>query len=134
MTTQMTRKGKTEVAGSNGSEATRSAAIYRPSTDIFEAGDHVMIDADMPGVAPGNVDVTLEQRVLTIRGRVDVTPPEGYSQAYAEYGVGDFERAFTVSEDIDRDKIEAKQKDGVLTLFLPKAKTQKPKKIAVTAA
>ena len=134
MSTEMTTTEKTEAATTNGSEATRSTPLYRPNTDIYEADDRVIIVADMPGVSPDDVDITLEQRVLTIRGHVDQTEPDGYRRTYAEYGVGDYERVFTLSEEIDREKIEARQKDGVLTLELPKAEAHKPKKISVKAA
>ena len=72
--------------------------------------------------------------MLSIRGRVRQQPHEGYRRVYAEYGEGDFERVFTLSEDIDRDHIEASHKDGVLTLQLPKAATAKTRKIDVKAA
>lgn len=115
-------------------EATRNRDVFRPRTDIYETGDGVVLLAEMPGVEPGAVDITLEQRVLTIRGRTPDFDHEGYRQIYSEYRDGDYERAFTLSEDIDRDHIKASQKDGVLTLFLPKAAPAKAKKIKVRAA
>lgn len=133
MAQNMTVARKQEAERSNG-EATRANTVYRPTTDIYETGDRVMIVADMPGVAQKNVDVTLDRGVLTIRGTVAVEPHEGYSRVYAEYGEGDYERVFTLSEEIDREKIKATHKDGVLTLELPKAEAAKTKKIRVNAA
>lgn len=124
---------KREVASGNG-EATRMANIYAPATDIFETQDHVVLVADMPGVAPDGVDISLERRVLTIRGRAAAHAHDGYRRAYQEYGEGDYERVFTLSEEIDRDKIEAEHKNGVLTLRMPKAESAKTKKISVKAA
>lgn len=121
------------VPDANG-EATRSTALFSPATDIFETADHVVVTADMPGVAPDAVDITLEKRVLTIRGRASIHTHEGYRRAYQEYGEGDYERAFVLSEEIDRDKIEAEHKNGVLTLRMPKATTAKTRKIGVKAA
>ena len=115
-------------------EHTRQGPIYRPAADIFESGETVVVKVDMPGVAPGDVDVTLERRVLTIRGKVNPPTPEGYRQVYVEYGVGDYERVFTLSEEIDRDRIVANVKDGVLTLELPRAASTQPKKIEVKSA
>lgn len=89
---------------------------------------------EMPGVAAEDVDITLEKRVLTIRGKVRPTSPEKLQLAYAEHGEGDFERTFTLSEDFDPDKIEARVHNGVLTLTLPRAPEAQPKKITVKAA
>ena len=85
----------------------------------------------MPGVGPDDVDVTLERRVLTIRGRTPTIEHKDYQRIYAEYEEGDYERVFTISEDIDRENIKAAQKDGLLVLELPKAEQAKAKKIAV---
>lgn len=118
----------------DGGEATRTRPSLRPRTDIYETEDRVMVLAEMPGVGPDGVEVTLERRVLTIRGRSPEVPHEGYRQVYAEYGEGEFERVFTVSEDIDRDGIKATQKDGLLILELPKAGPAKARKIEVGVA
>ena len=134
MAQELTRTDKNEVAQDGGREATRSGLRYRPNTDIFESEDDVVVTADMPGVKPGDVDITLERGVLTIRGHVEPKAPEGYRLIHAEYGVGDFERVFNLSEDIDQDRIEANLKHGVLSLELPKAAAAMPKKIEVKAA
>lgn len=86
----------------------------------------------MPGVDENSVDITLEQNVLTINGYAALVEPEGYRLADAEYRVGDYQRRFTLSDQIDRDKIEAMVKDGVLRLRLPKVKPT-ARKIAVKA-
>ena len=117
-----------------GPETTTGARIYRPLTDIVETEDSVTLMLEMPGVAAEDVDVTLEQRVLTIRGKVRPTQPEKLQLAYAEYGEGDYERAFTLSDDFDPDKIDASVANGVLTVTLPRAAEAKPKKIAVKAS
>lgn len=115
----------------NGGEATRARPTYRPRADIYETDDSVVVLAEMPGVAPDGIDVTLERQVLTIRGRTPEVTHDGYRQVYAEYGEGDYERVFTISEHVDRDGITATQKDGVLTLVLPKAAAAKPRRIEV---
>jgi HSP20 family protein len=85
--------------------------------------------AEMPGVATDGVDITLERRVLTIRGRSGTNEHASYQRVYTEYADGDYERAFTLSENIDRDRIEATLKNGVLHLVLPKAETAKARRI-----
>ena len=108
--------------------------IYRPLTDIVETDQGVSMMLEMPGVAAGAVEITLENRGLTIRGKVEPMRPENLELAYAEYGEGDFERAFTLSEDFDPDRIEAEMRGGVLTLTLPRAPEAQPKRIAVKGA
>lgn len=115
-------------------ESTRGSRIYRPLADICETESGVALAIDMPGVGPEDVDITLEKRVLTIRGRAQQTRPEGYNPVYAEYGEGDYERAFSLSEEIDEARIKAAVHGGVLMLELPKAEPAKPKRIKVQAA
>ena len=115
-------------------ERTRARRCFVPRTDIYEIGDDLYLAVDMPGVEDKSVDITLERNVLTINGYVDPIYPENYQIAYAEYDVGDYQRSFRLSDDIDRDKIEATVKEGVLRLRLPKADTAKARKIAVTSA
>jgi HSP20 family molecular chaperone IbpA len=91
-----------------------------PRADIYEANDEIVVIADMPGVDESSVDITLEKNVLSINGCIEPPQFEDYSLAYAEYRVGDFERRFSLSNEIDQEKIEATMKDGVLTLRLPK--------------
>ncbi len=114
-------------------EATRTAPTFTPVTDIYETGDGLVLLLEMPGVGPDAVDITLDNRVLTVRGRSAFAPPQGYSLAHAEYRVGDYERAFTVSEAIDRERIGAAMKNGVLRLTLPKAAPAPARTISVQA-
>ena len=115
-------------------ETTTGGRVYRPLTDIVETEDGVTLMLEMPGVAAEDVDITLEKRVLTIRGKVHAAQPETLNLAYAEYGEGDFERAFTMSDDFDPDKIGASVMNGLLSVTLPRAAEAKPKKISVTTA
>ena len=100
-------------------------------SDVVETDQGVSMMLEMPGVAADAVEITLENRVLTIRGKVEPMRPENLELAYAQYGEGDFERAFTLSEDFDPDRIEAEMRGGVLTLTLPRAPEAQPKRIAV---
>ena len=80
------------------------------------------------------MDITLEKRTLAIYGHAKDQQRRNYRQVYAEYGDGDYERVFTLSEDIDREGIEASQKNGVLRLVLPKAAPAKARKIQLKMA
>jgi HSP20 family molecular chaperone IbpA len=124
---------KQEVVAEDGVERTRSQRVYIPRTGIYEVDDAILVVANMPGVDESSVDITLEKNLLTIKGYVDAVVPEGYTLAYAEYEVGDYERSFTLSDEIDREHIEAEVKAGVLHLRLPKAEPVMARKIAVKA-
>lgn len=112
-------------------ERTRECRCFIPRSDIYETKDMIVVVSDMPGVDENSVDVTLEKNVLTINGYVDINEPEGYSLAWAEFEVGDYQRSFRISNEIDHEKIEATIKDGVLRLHLPKVEQAKLKKILV---
>ena len=132
MTDNVTRTADKTPA--DAAETTTGARIYRPLADIVETDEGVTLMLEMPGVAPDDVDITLEQRVLTVRGKISPTQPETLRLAYAECGEGDYERAFSMGDDFDPDKIDAALTNGVLTLTRPRAAAAKPTKIAVKAA
>ena len=114
-------------------ERIRNVKTFVPRVDIYETKNSLVLVADMPGVDETTVDVELEKNVLTIAGRVETEKPTG-GMLYSEYETGDYERAFTLSDEIDREKIAATVNHGVLRLELPKAEKARPKKIAITAA
>lgn len=126
-----TKTGKQEIEGVEKAERTRSGRVYMPLTDIVETREDIWVYADMPGVDPKSLDVTLENSVLTIEGFVDAEPRGNMRLVRAEYGVGDYHRTFTLSDVIDRGKIEASVQNGVLKLRLPKAEPAKARKIEV---
>lgn len=125
---------KQEAEEREGVERTRTRQVFVPNVDIYEEGDTVYLLADMPGVSQDSIDITLEKNILTINGYVDEDEMEGYGQAYGEYRVGDYERTFALSDEVDRNQIEATVKNGVLKLKLPKAEEAKARKIEVRAA
>ncbi|MCS6851444.1 MAG: Hsp20/alpha crystallin family protein [Gemmataceae bacterium] len=105
--------------------------VYTPRVDIYETTDELLLFADMPGVAPGDVDIRFENGELSLHGRVGARLPS-QGVLLKEYGIGDFYRVFTITETIDANKITAEMKNGVLTVHLPKAEALKPRKITVT--
>lgn len=133
MAQELTPQDTRDVAATNGA-ANRTVMTFTPAVDIFESGDTTVIIADMAGVAPDDVDVTLERQVLTLRGTVKPYAPEGYRLLSSEYRIGDYVRVFTLSDEIDQAKINAEFKNGVLRLELPRSAETKPKKISVKAA
>ncbi len=129
-TTKEVQKKEAELE--KGVERTRAKRVYTPAVDIIEKKDDIVLLADMPGVDEKSVDITLEKDLLTIYGRVEQEIPENYRLVISEYGDGDYQRTFTLSDEIDKDKIQASVKDGVLKLILSKAENARTKKIPVT--
>jgi HSP20 family molecular chaperone IbpA len=101
--------------------------------DIYETEENVVLLADMPGVSENTVDITLEKNILTINGYTSPQAPENFEPAYAEYRFGNYERTFALSDEVDREQIEATVKHRVLRLVMPKAETAKTRKITVKA-
>jgi HSP20 family protein len=114
-------------------ESTRDVPVFVPAVDIYESENSLTLVADMPGVPMENVDIDLDSDQLTIRGTVPQQEEKG-KVFFREYAYGDYYRQFTLSSDIDREKIQASMKDGVLKLVLPKAEAAKPRKIAVKSS
>jgi len=112
-------------------ERTVPARTYLPTTDIFETEQELTVVMEMPGVDRQNVEVTVENNVLSVSGRIDFSKYEGLQPVYTEYNVGHYARSFELSSKIDQGKITADLKDGVMTLVLPKAEEAKPRRIKV---
>lgn len=115
-------------------ERTRNRKVFVPKVDIYETKEAIILVADMPGVDEKSVDVMLDKNVLTISGTAEPLSFKDYSIAYAEFDVGDYQRAFTIADEVDKDRIEATVKNGVLRLTLHKAEKVKARKIAIKAA
>jgi HSP20 family molecular chaperone IbpA len=113
-------------------ESTIPSRQFMPVTDIFETDQALTLIVEMPGVKKENVDVQVENDVLTIQGRIDFSNYEGLQPVYTEYNVGDYARSFQLSRKVDQVKINAQLRDGVMTLVLPKVEKAKPRKIAVS--
>lgn len=112
-------------------EKTVPARYFMPSTDIYETDTALTVIMEVPGVEKKDVSVQLEGDVLRVEGRIDFSKYEGMEPVYAEYNIGHYARAFTLSSKIDRDGISAELDDSVLTLTLNKAKEALPRRIAI---
>lgn len=111
-------------------EGTRSEERYvTPPVDIYENGDALIVTADLPGVSKENLDVRVENNLLTIRGKPSHLAPG--DPIYREYELASFFRQFELNEKVDQANISAELQHGVLTLRLPKAQEAKPRKIEV---
>ena len=115
-------------------EQTRNCPVALPDTDIFETPEALLVIADLPGVAEADVDVNLEDDILTLTARGSAAEPEGYECVRREFCGRDYRRVFRLGADIDRARITARLNKGVLRLTLPKAETARPRRIVVNAA
>ena len=112
-------------------EATIPARVFVPSADIYETQDALTVILEMPGVEKSNVDIRVEDGVLTVLGKLDLSKYQGLQPLYIEYNVGHYSRSFQLSSKVDQNKIAAELKDGVLSLTLPKVEQAKPRTIEV---
>jgi len=111
-------------------EGTRSQERYvTPPVDIYETAGGLVVKADLPGVEKENLDLQVENNLLTIRAKPSHTTAG--ESLYREYELVNFFRQFELNEKVDQSKISAELKHGVLTLQLPKAEEVKPRKIDV---
>jgi HSP20 family molecular chaperone IbpA len=132
MTDREKQLQKKEAELEKGVERTRAKRVYTPPVDIIEQKEYIILLADMPGVDENSVKVTLDKDMLTIHGGVEPEVHKNHRLVISEYGIGDYKRTFALSNEIDREKIKASMKDGVLRLTLPKAATARTRKIPVT--
>lgn len=111
---------------------TDTATDWVPAVDIKECKDAYELVADVPGVEPKDIDVSLEDGVLTVKGeRKSESKDEGEGYTRSERTYGSFYRRFTLPDTADADNISAKTEHGVLKLRIPKKEKALPKKISV---
>ena len=113
-------------------ETTIPARIFLPMADIYETQDALTVILEMPGVEKNNLDVRVEDGVLHVEGKLDLSKYRDLQPLYIEYNVGHYARSFQLSSKIDQNEIEAALKDGVLSLTLPKVEEAKARTILVT--
>lgn len=128
---ELATHGKQEVTKE---EQTRPGRTYVPEVDIYESPDSLWLWADMPGVDEQTIEINVANGVLSIEGQVSLKDYENLSPVYTEYNVGNYARRFTLSNEIDTERIKARMTNGVLELELPKAERAKPRRIAVSAS
>ena len=102
--------------------------------DLYREGDHYIMNADLPGIDPGSVDVDVDGQLLTIRAERTIHATEGVTWLTRERESGTFLRQLNLGQGIDIDGISAKYENGVLSVFIPVSERSKPRKIEVAAA
>ena len=113
-------------------EGSTITAAWYPACDVFEDKEAVKIVAEVPGVKPEDVKISLENNILTIRGEKKQQAEERNERVHRyERSYGSFERAFSLPSTVDAEKIQATCSHGVLTVTVPKAERARPREIAV---
>jgi HSP20 family protein len=113
-------------------EETSASGAWSPAVNILENEDGILISADLPGLKAEDVDVTVDNGVLTIRGeRGFEEASEGSTYHRIERWYGSFERSFTIPNSVDPSKIEAKFSHGEMMITLPKREESKPRSVKV---
>lgn len=118
----------TNVAGSDGK---RAATALMPPVEVIEDAGGITLYADLPGVPRDKLNLSIEADTVTVEGEVHLDVPEGLEVTHAEVSIPSFRRVFTLSKELDANKISAELANGVLTLRIPKAEHAQPRKIQV---
>jgi HSP20 family molecular chaperone IbpA len=105
--------------------------VYTPVLDIYETENGLVLEADLPGVRPEDLQIRVQDNVLHLYGKVTWPLPAQARLLHEEVRPEDFYRSFILSEEVDTENITADFSDGVLQLTLPKAAKAKPRKIEV---
>lgn len=110
----------------------RASGTWAPAVDIKDEGERYVITADVPGVEPKDIEITMEAGVLSIKGARGAQPEQhGAAFSRIERGYGEFERRFNVPEGADADGIAASSAHGVLSISIPKKPAPQPRRIEI---
>ncbi|VTU31109.1 hypothetical protein H4CHR_02740 [Variovorax sp. PBS-H4] len=110
------------------------APALMPPVDVIEDADSLTLYADLPGVSKETLALHVDSGTLTIEAELGLSLPEGLQSSHTEVGVGRFRRSFTLSKELDAERVSADLSNGVLRLRIPKAEHAKPRRITVNAA
>ena len=108
-------------------------AALLPPVDVIEDVNGITLYADLPGVARERLNLQVDGETLTIEGELGLEMPEGMEATHAEVSRPRFRRVFTLSKELDTEKLQAELKQGVLKLRIQKAERAKPRRISVQA-
>jgi HSP20 family molecular chaperone IbpA len=121
-------------AVSKESTAPREEAALVPPVDVIEDSGGITLYADLPGVPKEKLNLHVDSGTLTIEGELGLEMPEAMESTHAEVGLPRYRRTFTLSRELDADKVRAEFADGVLKLRIPKAEHALPRKIEISVA
>jgi HSP20 family protein len=108
-----------------------TASRFGLSSNLYETHDSYIMQVPLPGVTVDELEITAHENVLTLRGKSEVTVPEGAQSIWVGMGGGEFREEVTLPGDVDADQASAEYHDGILTLTLPKTERAKVRQIKV---
>ena len=109
------------------------AAALTPPVQVIENAQGITLIADLPGVPKEKLELNIEGNTVTIEGELALDVPEGLEVTHAEVSLPRFRRVFTLSKELDSNKIAAELVNGVLTLRIPKAEHAQPRRISINS-
>ena len=121
-------------AVTNQADTSRSDSALLPPVDVIEDAGGITLYADLPGVSKEGLGLQVEADTLTIEGEITLAVPEGMESSHAEVSLPRYRRVFTLSKELDTEKVGAEFNQGVLKLRIPKAAHAQPRKIEVRLA
>lgn len=121
-------------AVSKENKAPREESALVPPVDVIEDSGGITLYADLPGVPKDKLNLHVDAETLTIEGVLGLTMPEGMESTHAEVSLPRYRRTFTLSRELDADKVRAEFENGVLKLRIPKAEHALPRKIEISLA
>jgi len=121
-------------AVSKENKAPREEGALAPPVDVIEDAAGITLYADLPGVPKEKLHLHVDAETLTIEGELGLVLPEGIESTHAEVSLPRYRRSFTLSRELDADKVKAEFANGVLTLRIPKAEHALPRKIEIAVA
>jgi len=132
MSNDLEKREKQEVGSTAAEQLEHSGPAFRPDVDIYVSDDAAVFVADMPGVGKGDVSIEIDENSsLVIRGKTSNKEPD--NAIVRQYHIGNYYRAFQLSDEYDKEKIAAKLENGLLEVTIPKREEAKPKRITITA-
>jgi HSP20 family protein len=121
----------TNSGGATAAKGREEEFVLRPPVDIFEDAHGITVVAEMPGVSKDRLNVQADRESLTIEGDAEIDMPQGMEAVYADVQSTRYARSFVLSSELETDAIDAKMKDGVLTIRIPRRREFRPRKIDV---
>lgn len=116
------------------SETQRPELDLLPPVDVIEDSTGITLYADLPGVPKDKLNLRIEGDTLTIEGEVALDVPSGMEASHVEVNLPRYRRVFTLSQELDHEKVDAEFKHGVLRLRIPKAEHAQPRRIEIKVA
>jgi len=120
-----------KTAAAKQSQVKKDEAVMIPPVDVYEDSTGITLYADLPGVAKNDLVMQVDVDALTIEGEMKLPVPDNIGVTHAEVSVPRYRRVFTLSRELDTEKIAAEFKQGVLKLRIPKAEHAQPRKIRI---